>query len=260
MFLPVLMVVVLVVCGGSSVESASAAFRTWKFSNCSFDNIDGCARIVMLYGARDLVLPDNEQDMKPHCDEEKSAVKCVSDWGRKCLKGFARQLMHLLLAGATKNIKERCAPEGAKWYLKNSKCVIDSANSLHDCMDVLKNEVAAIKRNPTRDEWLPTGCCYLDKFKNCFDTSIIPFCDAEGTKFMNWCRDAYTQDLTDLACSKELSYTGSKCKELVSNIKPKPENSTEKEPKSVFAPIYKLFIDYTDIDKDNDPKSRRKPN
>lgn len=49
-------------------ESASGKFRTWKFENCSFDNVDGCARIVMLYGARDLVLPDNEKDMKPHCE------------------------------------------------------------------------------------------------------------------------------------------------------------------------------------------------
>lgn len=52
----------------SYTECASGKFRTWKFENCSFDNVDGCARIVMLYGARDLVLPDNEKDMKPHCE------------------------------------------------------------------------------------------------------------------------------------------------------------------------------------------------
>ena len=94
---------------------------------------------------------------------------------------------------------------------------------------------------------------YLDKFKGCFDESTRSFCDAEGTKFMNWCRDAYIQDLTDLACSKELGWSGSKCKQLYLNVRPKPLNSTEKEPKSVFAPIYKLFIDGHESGSTTDP-------
>lgn len=64
---------------------------------------------------------------------------------------------------------------------------------------------------------------------------------------MNWCRDAYTQDVTDLACSKELDWTGSKCKQVIANVKPKHGNQTEPEPKSLFAPIYKLFVDTNDI-------------
>lgn len=59
--------------------------------------------------------------------EEKSAVKCVSDWGKKCLKGFPRQLMHLILSGATRNIKERCAPKGRKvtysYTIKKNECI-----------------------------------------------------------------------------------------------------------------------------------------
>ena len=58
----------------------------WKFENCSFENVDKCAQIVMLFGARSLIIPNNTIDMVPHCDEEKSAVKCVYDWGKTCLK------------------------------------------------------------------------------------------------------------------------------------------------------------------------------
>lgn len=58
----------------------------WKFESCEFENLDKCAQIVMLFGARSLILPQNEIEMKPHCEEEKSAVKCVSDWGKTCLK------------------------------------------------------------------------------------------------------------------------------------------------------------------------------
>lgn len=59
---------------------------TWKFTSCEFENLDKCAQIVMLFGARSLILPKDEIEMKPHCEEEKSAVKCVSDWGKTCLK------------------------------------------------------------------------------------------------------------------------------------------------------------------------------
>ena len=51
----------------SLTDGASYKFREWKFHNCSFENVEGCARIVMLYGARELQLPDNEEDMVPHC-------------------------------------------------------------------------------------------------------------------------------------------------------------------------------------------------
>lgn len=60
--------------------------KIWKFESCDFDNLDKCAQIVMLFGARSLVIPNNTVDMVPHCEEEKSAVRCVSDWGKKCLK------------------------------------------------------------------------------------------------------------------------------------------------------------------------------
>lgn len=69
--------------------SAATTLNTtviWKFENCSFANVDKCAQIVMLFGARSLIIPNNTVDMVPHCDEEKSAVKCVYDWGKKCLK------------------------------------------------------------------------------------------------------------------------------------------------------------------------------
>ena len=58
----------------------------WKFESCDFENLDKCAQIVMLFGARSLIIPENEKEMVTHCDEEKSAVKCVSDWGKNCLK------------------------------------------------------------------------------------------------------------------------------------------------------------------------------
>ena len=46
--------------------------------------------------------------------EEKSAVKCVADWSKKCLKGFQRQLVQIMLSGGARNIRERCSADGTK--------------------------------------------------------------------------------------------------------------------------------------------------
>lgn len=59
---------------------------TWKFTSCEFENLDKCAEVFMLFGARSLILPQDEIEMKPHCEEEKSSVKCITDWGKNCLR------------------------------------------------------------------------------------------------------------------------------------------------------------------------------
>lgn len=76
----------LLLVASSLAASSLSMTKTWKFESCDFENLDKCAQIVMLFGARSLVIPNNTRDMVPHCEEEKSAVKCVSDWGKKCLK------------------------------------------------------------------------------------------------------------------------------------------------------------------------------
>ena len=131
-----------------------------------------------------------------------------------------------------------------QWYLSNSKCVIDSANDLHDCMDVLKNEINDVRRNEEENDWLPTACCYFDKFKQCFEKGIQPHCDKEGKKFVHWARDAYLTDLTDIACPSMYVHGTSKCTSLIGKIPPKPVNSTESEPISVLGPVYKMFINF----------------
>ena len=47
----------------SLAASSLTTAKTWKFESCNFENLDKCAQIVMLFGARSLVIPDNERDM-----------------------------------------------------------------------------------------------------------------------------------------------------------------------------------------------------
>ena len=120
-------------------------------------------------------------------------------------------------------------------------------DSCHDCMDLAKREVTTIKRNQNKKEWIPTGCCLINKFKNCFDKAIEPFCDLEGKTFLTWCVNSYISDILDLACGRDLSYDSEKCTTLISKIQHNPKNLTEPEPHSLFAPLYKLLLDFGDV-------------
>lgn len=87
----------------------------------------------------------------------------------------------------------------------------------------------------------------MDKFKTCFDKAVVPFCDKEGKRFLNWCRDSYIADLVDMGCNKDLDFGGSRCNKLMDLIG--PATGLEDEPKSVFKPLYRLFLEYQEFDK-----------
>ena len=48
---------------GTRGASTLASQKLWKFESCDFENLDKCAQIVMLFGARSLVIPNNTIDM-----------------------------------------------------------------------------------------------------------------------------------------------------------------------------------------------------
>lgn len=85
-------------------------------------------------------------------------MKCVYDWGRKCLKSFPRQALFMMMTGASKNVRERCSKSGTQTYLKNKKCVHKAADSQHTCMERLTSDLNEIRRNPTKPDWLPSVC------------------------------------------------------------------------------------------------------
>ncbi|KAI1288085.1 hypothetical protein HDE_09631 [Halotydeus destructor] len=199
----------------------------------------------MFYGAREIVLPDNADDMKPHCAEEKSAVKCLSDYSKNCLKGFKRQLFQIVLGGGARNIRERCMPEGAKRYLKVSSCIIKSFDKGHDCMDIVKRDVALVRRNPEKKEWITSGCCMLDKFKSCFRRAIEPHCNKEGKEFADWAMKGYIGDIEGLACNSELKYDAPKCVELMDKVKMKKGEQIV-PPRSLFVPLYQMLLEFGD--------------
>ena len=121
-------------------------------------------------------------------------------------------------------------------------------------MDVLKNEVNRIKWNPNKKDWLETGCCYLDKFKGCFETAMEPYCGPDGKKYLKWCADSYYADFMDMACPSNLSFNGSKCKLLARKhakiLKSNEAARKDPEPHSVFVPLYRLLLDFGDIGQD----------
>jgi hypothetical protein len=202
-------------------------------------------------------MPTTALEMKPHCREEKQATKCVFDWGRKCLKSFPKQALFMMMTGATRNIRERCSQSGTQYYLKNKKCVLDSADSQHTCMEKLTANINSVRRNKNKQEWLPSVCCFVDKWRKCARRGAKPFCDAEGMKFLRWGADAYVSDLTDLACSAKLAFGGERCQQLVRNIPKQPINSTEIEPKSVLLPMFRIITEYADWEKREPPKFRK---
>ncbi|RWS04218.1 secreted salivary gland peptide-like protein [Dinothrombium tinctorium] len=173
-----------------------------KSRQCDVKRMDRCATVVFVFGRRDVYLPKNQKEMVPHCQEEFEAEDCVRSYARRCLRPFPRQLIGVILLGASKVIKERCTPEGTKEYLTHYTCIKKTIPKLHDCMDQLVVSLQAIVQKPA-DTRIPTACCAFSRYIACSIKPIRKMCPEDATaeeyiavKMIK----GYASEVLDLAC------------------------------------------------------------
>lgn len=164
--------------------------------------MDKCAVTVMVFGRRDVYLPVNEKEMGPHCQEEYDAEKCVKDIARKCLKPLPRQLLGVIMLGASQVIKQRCTATGTREYLSHYKCIKKTIPELHDCMDQLVVTLQEVTKMPS-EQRIPHACCSFSRYISCSVRPIKDQCpddpSAENYIAVKMIK-GYASEVMDLAC------------------------------------------------------------
>lgn len=190
---------------GSSSDlaaSSSSSLSSSSSKNCDLKKMDKCAVTVMVFGRRDVYLPVNEKEMGPHCQEEYDAEKCVKDIARKCLKPLPRQLLGVIMLGASQVIKQRCNPTGTREYLSHYKCIKKTIPELHDCMDQLVVTLQEVTKMPS-DQRIPHACCSFSRYISCSVRPIKDQCPDDPTA-ENYIAvkmiKGYASEVMDLAC------------------------------------------------------------
>lgn len=185
----------------SSSSSSPSSLTTGK-AGCNLKKMDQCAVTVMVFGRRDVYLPVNEKEMAPHCQEEYDAEKCVKEIARKCLKPLPRQLLGVIMLGASQVIKQRCNPVGTKEYLSHYKCINNTLPELHDCMDQLVVTLQEITKM-SADQRIPHACCSFSRYISCSVRPIKDQCKDDATA-ENYIAvkmiKGYASEVMDLAC------------------------------------------------------------
>lgn len=158
----------------------------------------------MVFGRRDVYLPQNYQEMVPHCQEEYEAEDCIKNFARKCLPPFERQVCGMLILGAGQVLRKRCAPEGTKEYLTHYRCIKKTIPTLHDAMDQLIYTLMSVSTEKDADAKIPISCCAFARFLDYASKIVRSGCSdfdkkAEeyiGTKMIK----GYVGDVLDLSC------------------------------------------------------------
>lgn len=144
--------------------------------------------------------------------EEFDAEHCVKNHARRCLKPLPRQLVGVIMLGASQVIKNRCGPEGTKEYLSHYKCVRDTIPELHDCMDQLVVSLEEIVKRPP-NERIPAACCSFSRYVQCSVKPVRAKCRDDPTA-ENYIAvkmiKGYASEVMDLAC-QGYEITGDKC-------------------------------------------------
>jgi len=183
---------------------------------CKVKVMDDCGATVFVFGKRNVYLPVNEQEMVPHCAEEFEAETCIKNYARRCLPPFARQLVGILLLGASQVIKQRCTPQGTREYLSHRTCIKNTITRLHDCMDQLVSSLDAISSAPA-DDRIPMACCAFGRYTHCSRQPIRESCLADDPTAEEYIAvkmiKGYASEVLDLAC-QGYEWGHEKCNEV----------------------------------------------
>lgn len=200
--IPMALLAILLSLLSSPVFAASPARSRVTKGKCDLKKMDKCAVTVMVFGRRDVYLPVNSKEMGPHCQEEYDAEKCVKDIARKCLKPLPRQLLGVIMMGASQVIKQRCSADGTIEYLSHYKCIKTTIPELHDCMDQLVVSLEEISKRPANDR-IPSACCSFSRYISCSIRPIKKYCKDDPTA-ENYIAvkmiKGYASEVLDLAC------------------------------------------------------------
>lgn len=205
---------ILALCSDPTFSATSSRSRSSK-AKCDLKKMDQCAVTVMVFGRRDVYLPVNTKEMVPHCQEEFDAEKCVKDIARKCLKPLPRQLIGVIMLGASQVIKQRCTPAGTQEYLSHYKCIMNTIPELHDCMDQLVVSLEEIAKKPV-DQRIPSACCSFSRYISCSTRPVRAQCKDDPTA-ENYIAvkmiKGYASEVLDLAC-QGFDMGGEKCSKI----------------------------------------------
>lgn len=172
--------------------------------SCDKPILDACVTTLMVFGRRNVYLPQNNEEMVPHCQEEFDAEDCIKNFARKCLTPFERQVTGMLILGAGQVLRKRCNQEGTKEYLSHYKCIKRTIPQMHDAMDQLINTLLNISDSKNTDTKIPTSCCSFARFMELANKIVRVGCqdfdrgaeDYIGTKMVK----GYVSDVLDLSC------------------------------------------------------------
>lgn len=172
--------------------------------SCDKPILDSCVTTLMVFGRRDVYLPQNSDEMVPHCQEEFDAEDCVKNFARKCLSPFERQVAGMLILGAGQVLRKRCNQEGTKEYLSHYKCIKKTIPQLHDAMDQLIYTLMEISNEKDNDIKIPNSCCSFARFQELVNKIARVGCqdfDAKAEEYIGIKMvKGYVSDVLDLSC------------------------------------------------------------
>lgn len=183
-------------------------------SSCDKSIVDACVTTLFVFGRRNVYLPQNFNEMVPHCQEEFDAEDCIKNFARKCFTPFERQVAGMLILGAGQVLRKRCQQEGTTEYLSHYKCIKRTIPQLHDAMDQLIYTLMIISDMKDNDVKIPTSCCSFARFQDLANRIVKNGCNDFDKKAEDYIGNkmikGYVSDVLDLSC-QGYEMSGDKC-------------------------------------------------
>jgi hypothetical protein len=166
-------------------------------------DLDTCGQNLFMLGDRmKTSLPINDEQLMPYCTSLKQSHRCISNYSDVCLDGMAKQVVGLLLKGATKVINLQCETDASKAeFLSHTACFNKDFPALHTCMENYIDKLQGLSK-ATKEDKIPLTCCNFYAFRDCIAKNLEaqPACTDADRKYMFDMLNGFASEVLDLLC------------------------------------------------------------
>jgi len=208
---------------------------------------DACAKKSFFMMDKSFVVLTKET-MPNHCKQIDDAIKCISKYGKECLRGFTAQTLNVGLHGMKKHFRSICGEKATvtdEFIQKTQWLTKDNLDEVYMCATASIRSVQHIADKVRADEQIPQACCSYWLSRRCMTRKMKKLTTEDNQKFLDKMSDDAMQGMMDFLCSKQKSVQV--CKELLPEPMTRMEDVFKNVKKGENAEQESYLIPFLDV-------------
>ncbi|XP_072376295.1 uncharacterized protein [Diabrotica undecimpunctata] len=195
-----------------------------KAEACNFQNFIECAKPLSVLTDSGLTFFNNRQDLEAVCPNLKTAIKCIHNFTRRCMKKEDREHFREVFRGTGSIVHELCrSGRYQEEYLRHAPCMTQISAENEKCFETYTTSMAKLKPNTYEvevdaamvdvtselkkkraiaDEGIKNVCCAFQQYMECSTTAVRDKCGDDTAEFSRRFLNRMSASMLNVHCTE----------------------------------------------------------